>query len=295
MKSTCNDLELGVKCQLIQFGSLEPVLVQFPEENSIGGLITKGGYDNGNEAWTFVKQQNSRRRYHQPKISTVEGRYQGKDLLSPTKKGYEEHSMEVSNNETSEQNFRKPIMLKEFFPQEFFNEDQGTVSGHMVSFEELSEDEKPRVSAFDRLGVTQTRKSVFNRLNVRLSRQKEVVQIGGSVFDRLSSSKDSTTKTLLENEWKDDKETCSRIPSRMKRHLFLEIETNGPLKVKRRVVVRTGSFVQRNSGGKVSEHVSQVEPSQVEAEKDLTAVGGKHPLSKFITTCFLKTMLILSS
>ncbi|OMO50846.1 RNA polymerase sigma factor rpoD-like protein [Corchorus olitorius] len=84
-------------------------------------------------------------------------------------------------------------MLKEFFLQEFFDKDHGTVSVHVVSFEELSEDEKPRVSAFDRLGMTQTHKSVFDRLNIRSSRQKEVVQAGGSVFDRLSSSKDSTT------------------------------------------------------------------------------------------------------
>ncbi|OMO70051.1 hypothetical protein CCACVL1_19121 [Corchorus capsularis] len=151
-------------------------------------------------------------------------------------------------------------MLKKFFLQEFFSEDQGTVGVHMVSFEELSEDEKPRVSAFDRLGMPQTHKSVFNRLNVCSSRQKEVVQAGGSVFDRLESSNVSTAKTLLKDGRKNDKETCSRIPSRMRRHLFLEIDTNGPLKVKRRVVVRTSSFVQRNSGGNVSEHVSQVEP-----------------------------------
>ncbi|OMP02636.1 hypothetical protein CCACVL1_02735 [Corchorus capsularis] len=271
MKSTCNDLELGAKCQLIQFGSLEPVLVQFLEENSFSGLVTKGDSDVSNEARTFAKQKSSRRRRHQSKISTVEGRYQGNDLLSPTKKGYEEYFLKVSNNETSEQSFSKPVMLKEFFSQEFFNEDQSTVGVHMVSFEELSEDEKPRVSAFDRLGMPQTHKSVFDRLNVRSSRQKEVVQAGGSVFDRLESSNVSTAKTLLKDEWKDDKETCSRIPSRMKRHLFLEIDTNGPLKVKRRVVVRTSSFVQINSGGNVSGHVSQVEPSQVEAEKDLTA------------------------
>ncbi|OMO89724.1 hypothetical protein COLO4_19622 [Corchorus olitorius] len=203
-------LNQGQKCQLIQFGSLEPVLVQFSEEKSVGGLVAKGGHDNGNEVWTFVKQQNSRRRRHQPKISTVGGRYQGKYPLSPTKKGYEEHSLKVSNNETSRQSLRKPVMLKEFLPQEFFNEDQGMVNVHVVSFEELSEDEKPRV---------------------------------------LSSSKDLTTKALLEHEWKDDKKTCGRIPSRMKRHLLLEIDTNGPLNVKHRVVVCTTSSVQ----GKLSE------------------------------------------
>ncbi|OMO77057.1 hypothetical protein COLO4_25377 [Corchorus olitorius] len=239
MKSTCNDSEPGAKYQLIQFDSLEPVPVQFPKENPVACLVTNGEFDAGNEAWTHR---------HQPKISIVEGRYQGKDLLSPTKKGYKEHSLEVSNNETSEQGFSKPVMLKEFFHQEFFNEEQGTVNVHVVSFEQLSEDEKPRVSAFVRLGMTQTRKSMFDRLNVRSSRQKEVVQAGGSMFDRLSSSKDSTTKALLEHEWKDDKETCSRISSRMKRHLLLEIDTNGPLKVKRRVVVCTSSFVQGKVG-----------------------------------------------
>ncbi|OMO88215.1 hypothetical protein COLO4_20370 [Corchorus olitorius] len=247
MKSTCNDLELGAKYQLIQFASLEPVLVQFPKENPVACLVTKGEFDAGNEAWTH---------HHQPKMSTVEGRYQGKDLLSPTKKGYKEHSLEVSNNETSEQSFK------------------------------LSEDEKPRVSAFDRLGMTQTHKFVFDRLNVHSSRQKEVVQAGGSVFDKLSSSKDSTTKTLFEHEWRDDKETYSRIPSRMKRHLLLEIDTNGPLKVKRRVVVCTSSSVQGKLIGKLSEHVYQSEPSQVEAEKDLTAFEDRGQAS--VVSCLEK-------
>ncbi|OMP05408.1 hypothetical protein COLO4_08866 [Corchorus olitorius] len=156
-------------------------------------------------------------------------------------------------------------MLKEFFPQEFFDQNQVTIGVHMLSYEEL--DEKPRVSVFDRLGMPRTPKSVFDRLNVCSSRQKEVVQAGGSVFDRLSSSKDSTTKALLEHERKDDKETYSRIPSRMKRHLLLEIDTNGPLKVKRRVVVCTSSSVQGKLIGKLSEHVYQIEPSQVEVRK----------------------------
>ncbi|OMO58134.1 Retrotransposon gag protein [Corchorus capsularis] len=256
MKSTCNDLQLGAKCQLIQFGLLEPVLVQFSKENSVCCLVTEGDSDIINEAWTFMKPKNSQRRRHQPKISIMQRRYQGKALLPPTKKGYEEHSLEVSNNKTSEQSFSKPVMLTEFFPQEFFNEDQVTAGVHMVSFEELSEDEMPRVSVFDRLGRPQTRKCVFNRLSAQSSRQKGVIQAGGSVFDRLASSNVSTAKALLEDEWKDDKETCSRIPSRMKRHLLLEIDTNGSLKVKRHVVVRTSSVVQRNSGGNVSEHVS---------------------------------------
>ncbi|OMO50320.1 hypothetical protein COLO4_38127 [Corchorus olitorius] len=221
-------------------------------------------------------------------MSTVEGRYQGKDLLSPTKKGYEEHSLEVSSNETSTsgQSLCKPIMLKEFFSQEFFNEDQVTVGVHMLSYEELSEDEKPRVSVFNRLGRPQTRKSVFDRLSVQSSRQKEVTQAGGSVFDRLPSSKDSTTKALLDHEWKDDKETYSRIPSRMKRHLLLEIDTNGPLKVKRRVVVCTSSSVQGKLIGKLSEHVYQSEPSQVEAEKDLIAFEDRGQAS--VVSCLEK-------
>ncbi|OMP09545.1 hypothetical protein COLO4_05374 [Corchorus olitorius] len=285
MKSTCNDLELGAK-----FGSLEPILVQFSEENSVGGFVTKGDSDTSNEVWTFVKQKNSQRRRHQPKISTREGRYQDKALLSPTKKGYEENCLEVSNNENADRSFRRPILLEDFFPQEFFDEGQVTTGVHMVSFEELSEDEKPRLSVFDRLGRPQTCKSVFDRLGVQSSRQKGAIQAGGSVFDRLASSNVSIAKALLENEWIDDKETCSSIPSRMKRHLLLEIDTNGPLKVKRRVVVCTTSSVQGKLSEKLSEHVSQVEPSQVEAEKDLTASEdrGKHPLSKFITTCFLK-------
>ncbi|OMO67471.1 hypothetical protein COLO4_30139 [Corchorus olitorius] len=162
-------------------------------------------------------------------------------------------------------------MLKEFFPQEFFDQNQVTVGVHMLSFEELSDYEKPPVSVFDRLGRPQTRKSVFDRLSAQSSRQKGVIQAGRSVFDRLASSNVSIAKALLENEWREDKETCSRIPSRMKRHLLLEIDTNGPLKVKHHVVVCATSSVQGKLSEKLSEHVIQGEPSQVEAEKDLTA------------------------
>ncbi|OMP14109.1 hypothetical protein COLO4_00292, partial [Corchorus olitorius] len=158
------------------FGSLEPILVQFSKENSVGGFVTKGDSDTSNEAWTFVKQKNSQRHRHQPKISTEEGR-------SPTKKGYEENSLEVSNNENADRSFRRPILLEDFFPQEFFDESQVTAGVHMVSFEELSEDEKPHVSVFDRLGRPQTCKSVFDRLSAQSSRQKGAIQAGGSVFD----------------------------------------------------------------------------------------------------------------
>ncbi|OMO85017.1 hypothetical protein COLO4_21781 [Corchorus olitorius] len=204
MKSACNDLELGESVNSFSLAHWNLSL-----SNS------------QRKAQSSILPQ---------KISTEDGKYQDKALLSPTKKGYEENSLEVSNNETSEQSFRKPVMLKEFFPQEFFDQNQVTVGVHMLSYEKLSEHEKPRVSVFDRLGMPQTRKSVFDRLSVRSSRQKGVIQAGGSVFDRMASSNASTTKALLEHEWKDDKETCSHIPSRMKRHLLLEIDTNGPLK-----------------------------------------------------------------
>ncbi|OMP03767.1 hypothetical protein COLO4_10213 [Corchorus olitorius] len=166
-------------------------------ENSIGSFVTKGDSNTSNEAWTFMKQKKSQRRRHQPEISTEEGRYQDKALLSPTKKGYEENSLEVSNNETSEQSFRKPVMLKEFFPQEFFDQNQVTVGVHMVYFEELSEDEKPRVSVFDRLGRPQTRQSVFDKLSIRSARQKEVVQAGGSVFDRVMNGRVDVFTTVF--------------------------------------------------------------------------------------------------
>ncbi|KAM2675582.1 hypothetical protein EV1_002329 [Malus domestica] len=118
---------------------------------------------------------------------------------------------------------------------------------------------KPRMSAFNRIGG-QNRTSVFKRLNMLASQS--------SVFERLSKPKkqSNTTSSLprqsalerLEDNKKfsinrkttskEEKlvmiaEKCdirSSIPSRMKRQAILEVDTNGPLKVRRRTIIHTG-------------------------------------------------------
>ncbi|OMO88114.1 hypothetical protein COLO4_20437 [Corchorus olitorius] len=100
-----------------------------------------------------------------------------------------------------------------------------------------------RVSVFNRLGDTSTsRVSVFARLEVPLPNRSQIPR-RKSVFDRLNDSRisqESFQKTKNScDEFKDVKEVRSLIPSRMKRCLELQVDTDGPLRIKRRVVVHT--------------------------------------------------------
>ncbi|KAM1027503.1 hypothetical protein ACFX2A_041255 [Malus domestica] len=118
---------------------------------------------------------------------------------------------------------------------------------------------RPRMSALNRIGG-QNRTSVFKRLNMPASQS--------SVFERLSKPKkqSNTTSSLprqsalerLEDNKKFSRnrkttskeekldmiaEKCdirSSIPSRMKRQAILEVDTNGPLKVRRCTIIHTG-------------------------------------------------------
>ncbi|KAM1317698.1 hypothetical protein ACFX2H_002916 [Malus domestica] len=118
---------------------------------------------------------------------------------------------------------------------------------------------RPRMLALNRIGG-QNRTSVFKRLNMPASQS--------SVFERLSKPKkqSNTTSSLprqsalerLEDNKKfsRNRKTTSKeekldmiakkcdirssIPSRMKRQAILEVDTNGPLKVRRRTIIHTG-------------------------------------------------------
>ena len=118
---------------------------------------------------------------------------------------------------------------------------------------------KLRISAFDRIG-SQDRTSVFKRLSTptpqssvfeRLSKPKKQSGTASSpprrsALDKLEESKKPSRKrkTTPEEEKLDRlAEKCdvqSLIPSRMKRQVILEVDTKGPLKVRRRTIVHTG-------------------------------------------------------
>ncbi|KAM2207670.1 hypothetical protein ACFXTI_023758 [Malus domestica] len=93
---------------------------------------------------------------------------------------------------------------------------------------------RPRMSALNRIGG-QNRTSVFKRLNMPASQS--------SVFEKLSKPKkqSNTTSSLpRQSALERLEDNKNSIPSRMKRQAILEVDTNGPLKVRRRTIIHTG-------------------------------------------------------
>ncbi|KAM1935762.1 hypothetical protein ACFX15_019768 [Malus domestica] len=147
---------------------------------------------------------------------------------------------------------------------------------------------RPRMSALNRIGG-QNRTSVFKRLNMPASQS--------SVFERLSKPKrqSNTTSSLprqsalerLEDNKKffrnrrtvskEEKldmiaEKCdirSSIPSRMKRQAILEVDTNGPLKVRRRTIIHTGqSSCQQAQEDVIEEEIQGIFLGTIHKDKE---------------------------
>ena len=146
---------------------------------------------------------------------------------------------------------------------------------------------RPRNSALNRIGG-QSRTSVFRRLSTptaqssvfeRLSKPKgESDTIGSpprrSAMERLEDSKKSSRRRkTMPNEEKlgslaEKDDVRSLIPSRMKRHTTLEIDTKGPLKVRRRTIVHTGqSSPQQAQEDDTANEVKDVSPITIQENK----------------------------
>ncbi|KAH7850616.1 hypothetical protein Vadar_000484 [Vaccinium darrowii] len=128
-----------------------------------------------------------------------------------------------------------------------------TANGQHITIEEVEEDDNqqssPRVSVFDRIEAPVTRTSVFDRLGVTKETRKEsTLPTKKSIFSRLGNRSTSSKgenikgkgKSIEIDSSKGDEETRSSIPSRMKRITSPDVDTEGPLKVKRRTIVLTG-------------------------------------------------------
>ncbi|KAK2970518.1 hypothetical protein RJ640_001723 [Escallonia rubra] len=102
--------------------------------------------------------------------------------------------------------------------------------------ETSSSDQSSRTSAFKRLGVT-----TLNKNKIDSTRRPRA-----SIFSRLGGQTgkidDKNSKAIAEMEarHKEDKETRSLVPSRMKRKTKIDVSNDGILKAKRRTIVITG-------------------------------------------------------
>ncbi|KAH7847365.1 hypothetical protein Vadar_025265 [Vaccinium darrowii] len=157
-----------------------------------------------------------------------------------------------------------------------------------ITIEEVEEDDNqqssPRVSVFDRIEAPVTRTSIFDRLGVTKETRKEsTLQTKKSIFSRLGNRSTSSKgenikgkgKSIEIDSSKGDEETRSSIPSRMKRITSLDVDTEGPLKVKRRTIVLTGQPKGQTKVAKEEEmeyttsyHVEVEEHSSSDSEDD---------------------------
>ncbi|KAG5529093.1 hypothetical protein RHGRI_029682 [Rhododendron griersonianum] len=157
-----------------------------------------------------------------------------------------------------------------------------------ITAEEVKEDDNeqvaPRVSVFDRIEAPIPQTSVFNRLGVtKETCEGATLQPKKSIFSRLGNRSTSSREHNSEREGKsieldsakEDEETRSSIPSRMKRITSLEVNTEGPLKVKRRTIVLTGQPKGNEIAEKEEEmayttsyHVAVEEHSSSDSEDD---------------------------
>ncbi|KAG5524131.1 hypothetical protein RHGRI_030953 [Rhododendron griersonianum] len=138
---------------------------------------------------------------------------------------------------------------------------------HIIAKEVKEDDNEqvaPRVSVFDRIEAPIPRTSVFNRLGVTKETCKgATLQPKKSIFSRLGNRSASSREHNSEREGKsieldsakEDEETRSSIPSRMKRITSLEVNAEGPLKVKRRTIVLTG----QPKGNEIAEKEEEME------------------------------------
>ncbi|KAG5525039.1 hypothetical protein RHGRI_031655 [Rhododendron griersonianum] len=137
-----------------------------------------------------------------------------------------------------------------------------------ITAEEVKEDDNeqvaPRVSVFDRIEAPIPRTSVFNRLGVtKETCEGATLEPKKSIFSRLGNrsalsrehNSDREGKSIELDSAKEDEETRSSIPSRMKRITSLEVNAEGPLKVKRRTIVLTG----QPKGNKIAEKEEEME------------------------------------
>ncbi|KAM1132692.1 hypothetical protein ACFX19_047758 [Malus domestica] len=165
---------------------------------------------------------------------------------------------------------------------------------------------KPRISALDRISG-RNRTSVFKRLKMptpqrsvfkRLSKPKK--QSGTarsspqqSAADRLEETKKSSRnrKTTLKGEKLDSlarkDDVQSLIPSRMKRQATLEVDTKGPLKVRRRTIIYTSQSSRQQTQENRTEEKAHEDKEDKIPEEDVTSVSVNSKSSpQLLGACF---------
>ncbi|TYK16519.1 retrotransposon gag protein [Cucumis melo var. makuwa] len=272
---------------LIQFGTFEPIHVQFQQKTMTSNSQNKEepSEDEGEE-WIGVAHKKERQtsfvqtnsHFHQKNskgnISHKKKGRRNKKMWKPKPiKGKDEHFLQP----------RRSITLAEFLPRIFLEDHPEEilevtachttniveVDNNYDSYEEVdnSNEIKQRTSVFDRIKPLTTRSLVFQRLSMATKEEENQCPTSTyartsafkrlsistskkhrpstSAFDRLKMTNNQQKREMKSfkakpfHEQNDDNKIHSRVPSRMKRKLSVDINTEGSLTVKPRFIIFT--------------------------------------------------------
>ncbi|KAK2974030.1 LOW QUALITY PROTEIN: hypothetical protein RJ640_006222 [Escallonia rubra] len=150
--------------------------------------------------------------------------------------------------------------------------------------ETSSSDQSSRTSAFKRLGVT-----TLNKNKIDSTRRPRA-----SIFSRLGGptgkidDKNSEAIAEMEARHKEDKETRSLVPSRMKRKTKIDVSNDGILKAKRRTIVITGQGKNQVEKKRVNdEEQSKGKPLQTSSQTILSRQIGRFLKTSLTKKCSL--------
>ncbi|KAH7845690.1 hypothetical protein Vadar_004901 [Vaccinium darrowii] len=241
---------LGAIFKTMQFGLFDPITIQCSSQDVPTHPHLKRALDakNDNE-WIPIPQMKSTENKHKIHPHQVK-KWQVKKSFPQFTERDEVNDGKDKKEKVFEKSSPTLITQHDFFPEEYFDDNCFQIV-YMISADEgydISQSFTHRVSAFDRIEAPTIRTSVFERLNQASQENKEAnSQPRRSAYSQL---KDTQVKSKAEHKkrnmeeamvdsTKEDEETRSSIPSRMKRITSLEINHDGPLKVKRLTIVLT--------------------------------------------------------
>ncbi|KAM1264376.1 hypothetical protein ACFX2J_034191 [Malus domestica] len=161
---------------------------------------------------------------------------------------------------------------------------------------------RDQTSVFKRLETPTPQRSVFERLS-KPKKQSGTARSPSqrSALDRLEETKKPSRnmKTMPKGEKLDSlagkNDVQSLIPSRMKRQATLEVDTKGPLKVRRRTIIYTGQSSRQQTQGDCTEKEAQEDKEDEILEEDVTSGSVNSKSSPQSLGACSKTMLVKPS
>ncbi|KAH7857466.1 hypothetical protein Vadar_013066 [Vaccinium darrowii] len=258
---------LGAIFKTMQFGLFDPITIQYSSQDvPIHPHLKRAPDAKNDNEWIPIPQMKSIENKHKIHSHQVK--------KSQVKKSFPQFTVRNKVNDgkdKKEKVFEKssptPITQHDFFPEGYFD-DNCFQTVYMISADEeddISQSSTHRVSAFDRIEAPTARTSVFERLNKANRENNEVnFQPRRPVFSRLKDAREKSktehkkqkVEEAMLDSTKEDEETRSSIPSRMKRITSLEVSHDGPLKVRRLTIVLTKPNESQVEGVKKEQVVS---------------------------------------